>query len=163
MLRQKLVIFCFFSSLLFPAVSQESLPTGRALHDYTANLTDNSDKSKGIIIINQDDRLNERIARKHYVVLENVPTKQISGFRVQVYSSNQQIAKSQAQSIEQKIKEKFPNLAVYVSFQSPFWKVRIGDCTSSVEAQSLRNDVKREFPEYAAETYVVKDKVNVPE
>jgi hypothetical protein len=127
-------------------------------------LTDNADKSKGTVILTQDDRIKDLVLRKKEKDIKNKSFATTPGFRVQVFSSNEQkTAKTQAYKIEEKIKEKFPEMAVYVSYFSPFWKVRVGDCLSNVEAQDLRDDLKKEFPEYQQETYIVKDQVLVPE
>ena len=51
---------------------------------------------------------------------------EIDGYRVQIYSSNQQqTAKSEALELEARIKEKV-DLTVYVQYLPPFWKVRLG-------------------------------------
>lgn len=127
-------------------------------------LTDNSDASKGVVILHQDERIKELVYRKKENDLKNMTFSTAAGFRVQVYSSNEQrTAKANAYKTEEKIKEKFPDLSVYVSYLSPFWKVRVGDCVSNMEAQELRNQMKKEFPELQQETYIVKDQVLVPE
>ena len=87
--------------------------------------------------------------------------RSVQGYRVQVFSSNQRTAKTDAQNVVQQIRSKAPKLPVYVSYQSPFWKVRVGNCETTTEAQQLRNDMKGLFPELASEIYIVKGKVNV--
>lgn len=127
-------------------------------------LTDNTDKTKGTVILTQDDRIKELVLRKKEKDIKNKSFATTPGFRVQVFSSNEQrTAKTQAYKIEEAMKEKFPELSVYVSYFSPFWKVRVGDCLSNAEAQNLRDELKKEFPEYQQETYIVKDQVLVPE
>lgn len=129
---------------------------------FIEHLTDNNDRSKGIIIIKQDKRIDEMLDTKYQQSNEDVPTKIVNGYRVQVYSSNERSAKGEADAISVKIKERFPVLDVYVVYQSPFWKVRVGNCETTEEVQILRDELKKEFPEYQSETYIVKDKVNIP-
>ncbi len=84
----------------------------------------------------------------------------VSGFRVQVFSSNmQRTAKTDAFKIEKQIREEFPNEGVYVNYTSPFWKVRVGDFRTMSEAQSFRAQLIEAFPGMRSETYVVREQV----
>jgi len=127
-------------------------------------LTDNSDLSKGVVTLHQDEKIKALVYRKKENDMKNKTFATASGFRVQVFSSNEsRTGKANAYKTEEKIKERFPEMNVYVSYLSPFWKVRVGDCSSNAEAQELRNQLKKEFPELQQETYIVKDQVLVPE
>ncbi|OIP84545.1 MAG: hypothetical protein AUK44_02120 [Porphyromonadaceae bacterium CG2_30_38_12] len=83
------------------------------------------------------------------------------GYRIQVFSSNvQRTAKADAFKIEKEIRDFFPETPVYVSYTSPFWKVRIGDFKTMAEAQNFRSEFVKLMPDLKNETYTVKDKVN---
>jgi len=127
-------------------------------------LTNNSDPSKGTVIITQDERIKDLILHKKGNETKSKNYATAPGFRVQVFSSNEQkTGKSEAYKVEAKIKDKYPELSVYVSYFSPFWKVRVGDCLTNFEAQTLRNDLKAAFPEFQQETYIVKEQIIIPE
>lgn len=127
-------------------------------------LTDNSNPKKGIVVINQDPKIKDLIYKKKELDAKNKTFSTQPGFRVQIFSSNEQrTAKANAYKAEEKIKEKFPDMTVYVAYYSPFWKVRVGDCINTTEAQALREQIKAEFPDYGQETYIVKDQILVPE
>ena len=84
-----------------------------------------------------------------------------AGFRIQVFSSNvQRTAKTEAFNIEKEIRTAFPDLGVYVSYTSPFWKVRVGDFKTSEEAQTFRPELIAAFPNLRNAIYTVKDKIN---
>ena len=86
---------------------------------------------------------------------------EIDGFRVQVYSSNQQqTAKVEALDLEDKLKQKI-NQTVYVLYLTPFWKVRIGDFRTYDEAKEYKKEFVQLFPEMTGDTYIVRDKVQV--
>ncbi len=122
------------------------------------------DSNDGTVIIHQDSRIESLIYKKREYDLKTKPTTTVSGYRVQVYSSNdQRTGKVAAYKIEEKIRAKFPNYGVYVSYISPFWKVRVGDCKTTAEAQALREELKKSFSELQQETYIVKDQVLIPE
>lgn len=127
-------------------------------------ITDNSDHTKGTVILTQDSRIKQLVLRKKEKDMKNISYLTTTGFRVQVFSSNEQrTSRARAYEIEKRIKEKLPELPVYVSYLSPFWKVRVGDCLTMVEAQKLRDDLKRVLPEFQHETYIVKDQILTPE
>lgn len=86
---------------------------------------------------------------------------EMSGYRVQIYSSNhQQLAKQEAIRLEKDMHSKL-DMPIYVSYVPPFWKVRVGDFATYVEAQEFKNNFVRQFPELMGDTYVVRDIVTV--
>ncbi len=86
----------------------------------------------------------------------------ISGFRVQVFSSNRQsTAKAEAFRIKDMVKEKFPDRGVYETYSSPFWKVRVGDFRTREEARDLLTELMKAFPEIRNEMYIVPDDISV--
>ncbi len=114
--------------------------------------------NEGIIHIYQDSRIEKLFLDR----IELGKTGVMSGYRVQVFSSNiQRTAKNEAFGIESSIREKFPETSVYVSYTSPFWKVRVGDLRTTEEAQALREELAHAFPDMRKEMYVVKDEILV--
>ena len=86
---------------------------------------------------------------------------EIEGYRVQIYSSNQQqAAKSEALELEAKIKDKVDQ-TVYVLYMPPFWKVRLGDFRTYEEAKQYKKIFVDQFPSVMGDTYIVKDKIQV--
>ena len=86
---------------------------------------------------------------------------EIDGYRVQVYSSNQQqSAKAEALDLEEKLKQKV-NQTVYVQYLPPFWKVRIGDFRTYDEAKEYKKEFVQIFPDLIGDTYIVRDKIKV--
>ncbi len=86
---------------------------------------------------------------------------EVAGYRVQIYSSNhQQLAKQEALRLEKDMQSKI-DLPIYVSYAPPFWKVRVGDFATYVEAQDFKNEFVRQFPELMGDTYVVRDQVTI--
>ncbi len=84
------------------------------------------------------------------------------GYRVQVYADNNvRSAKTEARQRERAIGSSFPQYGTYVSYASPFWRLRVGDFRSQYEAEKAAAEIKRQFPGYAREVRVVRDRVNV--
>ena len=86
---------------------------------------------------------------------------EIDGYRVQIYSSNQQqTAKSEALNLESRLKDKV-NQTIYVTYLPPFWKVRIGDFRTYEEAREYKKLFVQIFPNMVGDTYIVRDKIKV--
>ena len=89
---------------------------------------------------------------------------EIQGYRVQIFSSNkQQSAKNDAFAMESRLQELKIMQPVYVLYNPPFWKVRVGDCRLQEEAQALRDELILKLPDIVGDIYVVKDKIIVLE
>lgn len=86
---------------------------------------------------------------------------EIDGYRVQIYSSNQQqTAKAEALDLEDKLRDKL-NQTIYVQYLPPFWKVRLGDFRTYTEAKEYKNEFVQMYPEMQGDTYIVRDKIQV--
>ena len=114
--------------------------------------------TKATVKIHQDKRIELSVMGKSNNGFHDTS----NGFRVQVFSSNtQRTAKSEAFKIERQIESEFPDVAVYVNYTSPFWKVRVGDFKTMTEAQAFRVQLMETFPNLKSETYVVKELINI--
>ncbi len=88
------------------------------------------------------------------------PTKQVPGFRVQVFSNNvPKTAKTEAFAMQDAVLEALPNTPVYVIFSSPFWKVRVGNCKTRTEAQELKQQITNALPQIKQDVYIVRDSI----
>ena len=84
-----------------------------------------------------------------------------AGYRVQVYADNNaRTAKANARQRERAISGAFPSYATYVTYASPYWRLRVGDFRSQYDAEKAAAEIKRAFPSYAREVRVVRDRVN---
>ena len=86
---------------------------------------------------------------------------EIDGYRVQIYSSNQQqVAKGEALDLEAKLKDKISQ-TIYVQYLPPFWKVRVGDFRTYDEAKEYKKLFVQQYPDLMGDTYIVRDKIQV--
>lgn len=87
--------------------------------------------------------------------------RKMGGYRVQIYSDNNaHTAKNAARAKERAILGVYPDLATYVMYDSPYWRLRVGDCRTRAEADELASELKKAFPAYRAEITVVRDRIN---
>lgn len=84
-----------------------------------------------------------------------------AGWRIQVFSdSNQRSAKGEARAKSRNISARFPQYRTYVTYNSPYWRLRVGDFATQSEAVEAAEEIKRAFPSYSKEIRVVRDRIN---
>ena len=111
-----------------------------------------------LVRVHQDSLIEALLKEKVYGISEMI---EIDGFRVQIFSSNrQQTAKEEALSLEKKMTDAL-STAVYVTYISPFWKVRLGNFRTYEEANAFKIQLITQFPELQGDTYIVRDKIQV--
>ncbi len=76
-----------------------------------------------------------------------------SGYRIQIYSTTD---RKQILLEEEKFKMNYPELALYMKYDSPNFKLRVGDFKSKLDAQYWFNKLQAEYPTL----FLVPDKVN---
>lgn len=85
------------------------------------------------------------------------------GFKVQAFSgNNQRTSKDEAHRKQAQINGTFPDMETAVLFESPFWRLRVGNFTTRDEAEEAMQDLQRAFPSFGKEMYIVVDEVKIP-
>ena len=85
------------------------------------------------------------------------------GYRIQVYSgNNQRTSKEEASSLQKKIKELSPGNETYIEFIAPFWKLSVGDFPTFEEASIIKRDLHKAFPQRKNEIYIIVSEIRLP-
>ncbi len=84
-------------------------------------------------------------------LLEN-QKENLEGYRIQVFTGNT-AERAKAEGIKQAVEEKY-QIATYVEYSNPLFKVRVGDFIDKIEALELKHQLEKEYPN----TYIVKVK-----
>lgn len=94
--------------------------------------------------------------------VESSQPRKTGGYRVQIFSDNNaRTAKNEARTKAKAIAASFPQYPTYVTFTSPYWRLKVGDFKSHDEAEVAATQIKRAFPDYAKEIRVVRDRINI--
>lgn len=75
-----------------------------------------------------------------------VKPSKVSGYRVVIYFNNGQYAGDKAQSVLSSFRAKHPGVNAYLVFESPYFKVSVGDCLTMEEAIILMNSISHDYP-----------------
>jgi len=83
------------------------------------------------------------------------------GYRVQVFDDNNvRTAKHEAQNRKRQIQNRFPEFGVYMQFNSPYWRVKVGDFRTRSEADAALAAIRAAFPSIGNQMRVVRDHIN---
>lgn len=110
----------------------------------------------GELRIIQDPRV-DTLLSKHLYLNEQNPG--IEGWRIQIFFEAGNFSKTQAIEAKAEFVSKYPELRNYLIFQEPYYKVRIGDYRTKIEAEKIREEIIGDYPN----AFVVKDEINFPE
>lgn len=84
------------------------------------------------------------------------------GYRIQIFSdSNPRTARNEANAKAGNIASRFPEYKSYVTYDAPYWRLRIGDFRTYEDAIDVLEAIKETFPAYRRELRVVRDRINV--
>ncbi len=109
---------------------------------------------KGNVVIVENPQVSTLVEKHKYL---NDKQKTV-GWRVQIFFDSGNNSKSRAFSKKGEFMTKYPDMPVYLMFQSPYYKVRVGDFRSRIDAEGFKQKIVGEF----TDAFVVKDEINFP-
>ena len=129
------LLLVFLSFLAFENTWAQTMPIG-----------------KDSLKMNADPRVTK--LQQKYVELNKL--KQSSaGYRIQVHFGNE---REKAKEIKTKFLQAFPDIPAYDSYQSPNFRVRVGDFRSKLEASKYLKQISASFPS----SFIVTDNIKYP-
>ena len=82
--------------------------------------------------------------------------KEVEGYRVVIFSDNGQYAGDNAREVLATFQERHPHINAYMVYESPYFKVSVGDCLTLEEASHLMAQLDDEYPELFPKREVIK-------
>ncbi len=110
---------------------------------------------KGELRVIQDPRVDTLMA-KYASVNEIHPV--INGWRIEVFFEAGNYSKKLAMEAKAKFVENHPEVPSYLIFQQPYYKVRVGDYRTKMEAERFLHQIEQDYPQ----AFVVSDEINFP-
>ena len=149
------------------------LPLGMTAQETAKTIIDelNTDyPGQGHVVIYQDEAIkgivgrNISPARPVYVTGDGaVPYVKMRGFKIQAFAgNNQRTSKDEAYRKQGLVNQAFPGQETAVIFDSPFWRLRVGNFQARDDASAVLTELRRTFPAFGKEMYVVTDEVKIP-
>lgn len=110
---------------------------------------------QGSLNLRQDYRI-ARLMQKQREVYTASPT--MSGFRVQIFMEIGNEAVDRAHRVKREFEASHPELPIYLSYEQPYYRLRVGDFRSRIEAEKYLRILK---PQYSV-AFVTADIINPP-
>lgn len=85
---------------------------------------------------------------------KNKQIQYAQGYRIQVYSGND---RTLANQVKDKIYTNYPGVNVYMNYNHPSFRIKVGDFTERLEALKLYAKLKNEFPI----ALIVQEQINI--
>lgn len=109
----------------------------------------------GVLILNQSPKIDTLVMKQRQI---HVNDSTIDGFRVQIFMELGNDALRHADSIKSKFQEKNPDIPVYLIFGQPYYRLRIGDYRTRLEAENMYQQLKKEYKN----AFVTADRIELP-
>jgi hypothetical protein len=113
--------------------------------------------STSSIVIHKDPRVDLLVKKQIEVNEETTRNARrfVAGYRIQVINTSDRNAAIKAKT---KIYQLFPELKAYLLYQSPYFRLRVGNFKDQEEAEDYRKALSKEFPN---SVFLVRDIVEV--
>jgi hypothetical protein len=90
--------------------------------------------------------------------LEATP-KSVNGYRIVIFMSNSQSARRDAVAAQENVALLFPQERTYLTYENPYFKVAVGNCTTQEEAIILLGRLRHTFPK----AFIMRESIEVGE
>ncbi|MFA5419169.1 MAG: SPOR domain-containing protein [Bacteroidales bacterium] len=112
-------------------------------------------KQEGKVEIFRDNRVDSTI-KMH--IRYNSVQHTFDGYRIQIFFDAGNNSLNGAQAAAANFQMLFPGDTAYISFNEPYYKVRVGDFRTRLEAESYLQQILPDFPN----AFIIKDKILFP-
>lgn len=85
----------------------------------------------------------------------NSANKTMKGYRIQLFSGTE---RNNANAIKTKFLKLFPDQTAYLIYNQPYFKIRVGDFRTKIDAEIFYNKIKAEF----GECIIISDNISLP-
>ena len=109
----------------------------------------------GSLKIRQDPRIDNLIMKQREI---HANDSTIEGFRVQIFMELGNDALIHADSVKTRFQEQYPEVPIYLVFGQPYYRLRVGDYRTRLEAENMYQQIKKEF----SNAFVTADRIELP-
>jgi ribosomal protein L19E len=114
----------------------------------------NSYKGIRIKIVQNDDII--KLIDKH--LYEESKKKGIAGYRIRVFSDSGSRARKDGENTMAGFMQKYDNIKTYFFFDTPFYRLYVGDFRTLSEALKCLKSIESDYPD----AFIVRSRINYP-
>lgn len=108
--------------------------------------------ANGKVEIVQDERITQLADQYRKMSLNN---PEIDGYRIQIFFDSGSNSKNAATNIKAGFEAVYPEIKSYLSYKEPYYRIRIGDFRTLIEAVGFQKKIADEYPN----SFPVTDKI----
>lgn len=97
-----------------------------------------------------------QLVEKHIYLNQHQST--LDGWRVQIFFDSGANSKKRATEILNRFNNQYTDSKAYLSFREPYYRVRVGDFRTRLEAEGFMKTIQAEYPN----AFATADKINPP-
>lgn len=83
----------------------------------------------------------------------------LPGYRIHLYMDAGNRARLNTQRERAEFEDRYPDVRAYVVYEAPYFKLRVGDFRTRLDARRFLERVRRQYPG----AYIVRDQINFPD
>lgn len=106
----------------------------------------------GKVEVVQDEKISQLTDQYRKMSLNNPET---DGYRVQIFFESGSNSKNSAANIQLAFETLYPEVKSYLSYKEPYYRVRVGDFRTLIEAVGFQKKIAAEYPN----SFPVTDKI----
>lgn len=112
-------------------------------------------QNDGYLIMEQDQRIEQLIQRQKDI---HNADNTIEGFRIQIFMESGNDAVEHANITMEEFKAKYPDIPIYLIFGQPYYRLRVGDFRTRLEAEKAYQTLSKEYKK----AFITSDKIQLP-
>jgi len=103
-------------------------------------------------------RQSQQIRAAFHATMNSNPNRKLQGYRIRIFFDNSQTARAESEKTAVAFKKAWPGVGVYRTYESPFFKVTVGDFRSRSEALAFLQKLRGSYPS----AFVLKGTIEFP-
>jgi hypothetical protein len=108
----------------------------------------------GDVKVIQDEKITQLTEQYRNMNLYNSET---DGYRVQIFFDAGTNSKNKALTAKSEFESAYPGIKTYLSYKEPYYRVRVGDFRTLIEAVGFQKKIETDYPN----SFPVKDKIDL--
>ena len=112
-------------------------------------------QNEGYVNKKQDKRVEQLIQRQKDI---HAADATIDGFRIQIFMESGNDAVELANAAIEEFKEKYPDMPIYLVFGQPYYRLRVGDFRTRLEAEKVFQTLSKDYKK----AFITSDRIQLP-
>ncbi|MBE6336818.1 MAG: SPOR domain-containing protein [Lentimicrobiaceae bacterium] len=113
-------------------------------------------QNEGYLILEQDQRIDRLIEKQKEIYMAD---STIDGYRIQIFMESGNDAVEHANQVMEEFKLQYPEIAVYLIFGQPYYRLRVGDFRTRLQAEKIFLELNKKYKN----AFITAERINLPE